>query len=467
MNNKIITRFAPSPTGYLHIGNIRTALYGWLYARKYNGKFILRIEDTNNINSNKKYSDYILYILEWLGLYWDEKIYYQSKRIDIYNKIINYMLINNLAYKCYCSNKRINYLYKKCIKKNIKFKYDRYCRNPRNKRKNKNLNYVVRFKNPLSGNLLFKDLLYGNIIINNENLDDIIIKRSNGLPTYNFCVVVDDYYMSITHIIRGEDHISNTPKQINIIKSLNYRIPNYLHLPIILDNNCNKLSKKNSFFNIQNYIDNGFLPDSILNYLLRLGWSYKNYEIVHFNQMKYLFNLNRLNKSPCILNIKKMLWLNKYYLSKISYNKFINYFNNYIINNKIYLDNIKNISEIISFILPKSYLIKDVVDFCTIFNKKKILNNSLINKYKSKYSYLILKKFYNILKYQNIWDQLNVDLNINILLNKFKYLNKKYIYKILHIFITGNINSPSINKIILFLKKKNILIRLRYFLVYR
>ncbi len=465
-NNNIVTRFAPSPTGYLHIGNIRTALYSWLYSKKNNGKFILRIEDTDFNNSKNIYSDHIIYILKWLGLYWDEGPYYQSKRIDIYKDIINYMLINNLAYKCYCSQKRLINLRNLYNKQNIKFKYDRYCRN-RIKYNIENINkYVVRFKSPLYGQVNFKDLLYGNISINNNQLDDFIIQRSNGVPTYNFCVVVDDYFMSITHVIRGEDHINNTFKQINIIKSLNFNIPKYIHLPMILDNYGNKLSKKNSFLNINSYIENGFIPDSILNYLLRLGWSYKNYEIIHFNEMKYLFDLKKLNKSPCRLNINKMLWLNKYYLSYISYNKFIKYFNNYIILNKIYLDKIKNISEIISFILPRSYLIKDVVDFCLIFNKKICLNILLIKKYKNKFSLLILKKIYHFFLKLKKWNYNNIILCLNLLFNKFNFLKKKYIYIILHIFITGKIKSPNISIIILYLKKKKFLLRIRYSLFF-
>lgn len=301
----VITRFAPSPTGFLHIGNIRTAFFSWLYSRKNNGKFILRIEDTDINRSNKNYSDYIFYILEWLGLYWDEGPIFQSNRLSFYKEIINKMLIKGLAYKCFCSKERINRLRYICKKKKIKPIYDRFCRN-KDFFSKKNKCYVIRFKNNIKGKIFFNDIIYGKISINNYELDDFVIQRSNGIPTYNFCVSVDDYYMNITHVIRGNEHINNTPKQINILNSLNYKLPFYAHLPIILDKNKKKLSKRNINSNIFNYINNGFLPESILNYIIRLGWSYGNKEIFNINEMKYLFNLKDINKSPCIINIDKL-----------------------------------------------------------------------------------------------------------------------------------------------------------------
>ncbi len=460
MITNIITRFAPSPTGYLHIGNIRSALYSWLYARKNNGKFILRIDDTEYNKLNKKYSDYILYSLEWLGLYWDDKVYYQSDRIEKYINIINYMLSNNLAYKCFCSVDRLNYIRNICIKKGLKPKYDNFCRN-----KNfnyKNIPYVVRFKNPLNKNISFNDIIFKKIIFNNNQLDDFIIQRSNGIPTYNFCVVIDDYDMSISHIIRGEDHINNTPKQINILKSLKYNIPKYIHLPIILDENKKKISKKNFLFNIKNYIYNGYLPISILNYLLNLGRFCINNKFNSIYEMKYINNLFGLNKSPCIVNNKKILFLNKYYLNNISYKKIKFYFKYFIINNKILLNNIKNLDEIISFILVRSYSIKDIVNFCLIFNNKIYFNPLLILKYTNKNSLLILLYLYKNIFNLLVWDIRNINLCIKKIIKKFKKIKIDYIFKILHFFITGKEFSPSIIKIIFLFKKKNILMRLKY-----
>lgn len=463
--NNIITRFAPSPTGYLHIGNIRTALYSWLYAKKNNGKFIIRIEDTNIYKCEKKYYDYIFYILEWLGLYWDDKPYYQSDRIDLYNSIIDYMINNNLAYKCYCSIDRLNKIKKICIKKGIKPKYDRFCRNKdfffNNKKK-----YVVRFKNPLYGKVIFNDSVFKKIKINNIDLDDIIIKRSNGLPTYNFCVVVDDNDMSISHIIRGEDHISNTPKQINILNSLNYICPKYIHLPMILDLNNKKLSKSNFSYNILNYINEGFIPESLLNYILYLGLSSNNNnnDLININYMKYIFDINKINKSPCILNINKIIWYNKYYINNLSHKKIYDYFLSFLKIRKYKLNIIKNIYEIISFILPRSKSLNDIYNFCIIFNKYIYLNINKYFIYFNKSSFKILLFFFKKINYIKKFNYNNVKIIIDFLIKKYIFLEKKYIYNILYLFIIGNISGPNIINIIILLKKKKLIFRLKYFL---
>ncbi len=459
--NNVITRFAPSPTGYLHIGNIRTALYSWLYARKNNGCFFLRIEDTDINRNNKKYISYIFYILEWLGLYWDNKPIYQSERIDFYREIIYYMLDKNLVYKCYCDHNRLKKIREICLLNKIKPRYDNYCREKNFNIKNKP--YVIRFKNFLKGKVLFKDIVFGDIKINNNELDDFIILRSNGIPTYNFCVVIDDYNMSITHVIRGEDHINNTFKQINIIKSLNYNIPNYIHLPLILNENGNKLSKRNLSSNIDKYIKSGFLPESILNTLLRLGWSYKNNEIFHIHEMKRLFNLTNIKKSSSILNFKKLLWINKYYISNISYKKLFIYLKNFFILNNIKIPKLNNFSEIVSFILPRSFLLQDIYNFCIIFDNNYFFldRNKMSEFYKNifiKLLFFFKKKFCMLY----LWNINNIN---KIIFNSFKIfttLNKKYIYTALRFFLTGKICTINISTIILFLGKSKVEFRLNY-----
>ncbi len=459
--NNIITRFAPSPTGYLHIGNIRAALYSWLYAKKNNGKFFLRIEDTDLTRNNKKYIDYIFYILEWLGLYWDNKPIYQSKRINLYREIILDMLNKNLVYKCYCSNKRLKRVYQNCLLKNLKPRYDNYCRDKNFNIKNKS--YVIRFKNPLYGDILFKDIIFNKIKINNSELNDFIILRTNGLPTYNFCVVIDDYYMNITHVIRGEDHISNTPKQINIIKCLNYKIPNYAHLPIILDEKGKKLSKRNSTSNIKKYLEDGFLPEAILNYLLRLGWSFKNNEIFHIHEMRFLFSLNNIKRSSCILNFKKLIWINKYYISNLSYKKIQFYLKNFFLFNNINISNINNFSEIISFISFRSNLLKDISDFCLLFDNKYFTLNKY---YLSKFNKNIFKKmlffFKNNFSKLISWNLYDINKIIFSSFEKFCFLDKKKIYKFLRFFLTGKIITPNISIIIFLLKNDKVQYRLNF-----
>ncbi len=460
--NKVITRFAPSPTGYLHIGNIRTALYSWLYARKNNGKFILRIEDTNFCKYNKKYIDSIFYILEWLGLYWDDKPFYQSERLDLYKYIVNKMLKKNLAYKCYCSSERLNKLRYLCKKNNTKYFYDGYCRNKYINYKD-NVPYVVRFKNPKFGNVIFKDVVFGKIKIKNKFLDDIIIQRSNGFPTYNLCVVIDDYYMSISHVIRGEDHLSNTPKQINILNSLNYKNHIYVHLPMILSNDRKKLSKRNLESDIKKYINEGILPEAILNYLFILGWSYKNYELINIYEMKYLFNFYNLNKSSCIFNYKKLIWFNKYYISNINFNKLIYYIKYFFLKKNININNIYKFNEIISFYSKRCYKLSDMSDFCLIFiNRSYLINKKEILKYVNKYSYKIINYFFfRYLKLKNI-DLININYIINILLKKFFFLKKNKIFYILRYFLTGKSFTPNLSIIIYFLGNNEIKYRLNY-----
>ncbi len=459
--NNIITRFAPSPTGYLHIGNIRAALYSWLYARKHNGKFFLRIEDTDFKRSNKKYIDYIFYILEWLGLYWDDRPIYQSDRINLYKEIILDMLNKGLAYKCYCNTKRLQKIIKDCLLNNIKPRYDNYCRDRNLNIKNKS--YVVRFKSPLNGSVLFKDLVFNKIKFNNDELNDFVILRSNGLPTYNFCVVVDDYYMNVTHIIRGEDHISNTPKQINLMKCLNFNIPNYVHLPIILNEKGKKLSKRNLSSDIRKYLKYGFLPEAILNSLLRLGWSYKNNEIFHIHEMKYLFDLNSIKKSSCILNFKKLLWINKYYISKLSYNKIYFYLKNFFIFNNINISNVNNFPEIISYICYRSYLLRDISDFCLIFdNNYFILNKNYLLKFNKNIFVKVLIFLKKKIIAVSLWNISNINKIILKLFKKFYFLDKKKIYESLRFFLTGRMITPNISIIIFLLKKNKVKFRINY-----
>ncbi|CUX96045.1 Glutamate--tRNA ligase [Candidatus Gullanella endobia] len=313
---KIKTRFSPSPTGYLHIGGIRTALYSWLLARNLGGKFILRIEDTDFKRSTQSAIDIIIDSMNWLNLDWDEETYFQTKRFKRYNAIINDMLSKSIAYYCYCSKERLDTLRKAQIARGEKPHYDGRCYESHVYHK-KNKPCVVRFRNPKNGFVVFNDLIRGPIKFNNQELDDLIIRRTDGSPTYNFCVVVDDYDMAITHVIRGEEHINNTPRQINILKSLGAPIPKYAHVSMILGKDGKKLSKRHGAVGIMQYRDDGFLPEALLNYLVRLGWSYGNQEIFSLNEMKKFFSLKSISKSASTFNTEKLLWLNHYYINHL------------------------------------------------------------------------------------------------------------------------------------------------------
>lgn len=307
----IRTRFAPSPTGYLHIGGVRTALYSWLYARKNNGKFILRIEDTDLERSTPEAVEAILEGMHWLGLDYDEGPYYQTQRFEQYKAVLQQMLADGNAYRCYCSKERLEQLRTMQMANKVKPRYDGYCRD---KHQNLDQPYVIRFKNPQEGDVIVDDQVHGHVIFQNSELDDLIIARSDGAPTYNFTVVVDDWDMQITHVIRGDDHLNNTPRQINMLNALGAKPPIYAHVPMILGSDGKKLSKRHGAVNVTQYRDNGFLPEALLNYLVRLGWSHGDQEIFSCEEMISLFDIKDLNKSPAAFNLEKLLWLNQHYL---------------------------------------------------------------------------------------------------------------------------------------------------------
>ncbi len=455
----IITRFAPSPTGYLHLGNIRTAIFSWLFARKNNGKFLIRIEDTDINRCKDKYIDNIFFILEWLGIYWDDKPVYQSKRLDIYKEVINMLLNKGLAYKCYCTLDRLLKVKNIYLNKKKKPIYDGFCRN--NIKDILNKKYVIRFKNFNRNNIYFNDEIFGNIKFNKFYLDDFIIQRSNGIPTYNFCVVVDDFYMSISNIIRGCEHINNTPNQINLINSLCFNIPKYCHLPLLLDENNKKLSKRNKLSNLNYYINKGFLPDSIINYLLRLGWSYKNLEIFNINDIKKFFIFKNFNKSPCIINYKKILWINKFYISNLNKDKLIFYLKPFFIKNNIDINSIKNLHEFIFLIINRVFLLMDIVNFYILINNIFDISYKFLYKYKLYYVKEIIYFFKNKLNKIIFWSLSNIRIIINKTFKKFSY--NKNIFKILRYILIGKELGLNLDIIIFILKKDNVLLRLNKF----
>ncbi len=311
------TRFAPSPTGYLHIGGARTALFSWLYARKHKGYFVLRIEDTDRERSTQEAVDVILEGMQWLGLTHDEGPYYQTQRMDRYKEVIQQLLDNGHAYKCYCSKEELEAMREQQMANKEKARYDRRCRDlttpPAGR---EDIEPVIRFKTPLEGEVVINDHVKGQIVIKNQELDDLIIARGDGTPTYNLVVVIDDLDMGMTHIIRGDDHLNNTPRQINIIRAMGADIPEYAHLPMILDEKGAKLSKRHGAANLLNYREEGYLPEALLNYLVRLGWSHGDQEIFSIEEMTELFELDDINKSASSINPDKLLWLNQHYIKE-------------------------------------------------------------------------------------------------------------------------------------------------------
>jgi glutamyl-tRNA synthetase len=312
--SSVITRFAPSPTGLLHIGGVRTALFSWLYARRMGGKFILRIEDTDLERSTPEAVQVILEGMKWLGLDHDLGPYYQTQRFDRYRQVIAEMLEAGTAYHCYCSKQDLDAMRAEQQARKEKPRYDGRCRHGRGPGPQSGNQPVVRFKNPEEGATVVEDVVHGAVTFQNKELDDLIIARSDGTPTYNFCVVVDDADMNVTHVIRGDDHLNNTPRQMNMLLALGKQPPVYAHVPMILGPDGAKLSKRHGAVSVLEYQEQGYLPEALLNYLVRLGWSHGDQEFFTVPEMIAAFDVRDINRAASALNPEKMLWLNQQHL---------------------------------------------------------------------------------------------------------------------------------------------------------
>ncbi len=306
------TRFAPSPTGVLHIGSVRTALFCWLYARHHGGQYVLRIEDTDRERSTAENVEAILDGLAWLGIDADEGPFYQSQRFDRYREVVDDWLASGRAYHCYCSRERLTEVRERQMEAGEKTRYDGHCRD--GAEPVPGVSPVVRFRNPADGEVVIDDLVRGRVVFSNTELDDLIIARSDGAPTYNFTVIVDDHDMRITHVIRGDDHLNNTPRQMNMLAALGVEPPRYAHLPMILGPDGAKLSKRHGAVDVRDYREQGYLPEALLNYLVRLGWSHGDQEVFSVDEMIALFDIADVNQSASAFNPEKLLWLNQQYI---------------------------------------------------------------------------------------------------------------------------------------------------------
>ena len=355
------SRFAPSPTGFLHIGGARTALFAWLWARKNKSNFVLRIEDTDKERSTQASVDAILDGLDWLCLDYDEGPFFQSDRYDRYNEVIQDLLSKGQAYYCDCSKERLEQMRENQIAKKEKPKYDGCCRHKSLK------SGVIRFLNPDTGSVSFYDYVKGKVSIANSELDDLVISRSDGTPTYNLTVVVDDHDMNIECIIRGDDHLNNTPKQINLYEALGWSIPKFAHVPMILGSDGSRLSKRHGAFNLLLYRDEGFLPNALLNYLVRLGWSNGDQEIFSIDEMIELFELENINKSPASFNHEKLDWMNQSYIKTISLSQLVHHLSWYLNQLDINLDNGPSINDLVEFLRERSKSLVEMAKSCEMF----------------------------------------------------------------------------------------------------
>ncbi|MGK9451106.1 glutamate--tRNA ligase [Acidithiobacillus caldus] len=311
----VCTRFAPSPTGYLHIGGVRTALYSWLHARRLKGRFVLRIEDTDLERSTPEATAAILEGMEWLGLHWDAGPFYQTQRMDRYREVLAQMLAAGSAYYCYCSKEELEAMREEQRARKEKPRYDGRCRTRHEPRPG--VQPVVRFRSPDRGETVVEDLIHGTVRFQNAELDDLIIARADGTPTYNFCVVVDDWDMGITHVIRGDDHLNNTPRQMQILQALGATPPVYAHVPMILGPDKQKLSKRHGAVSVLEYREEGYLPEALLNFLLRLGWAHGDQEVFSIAEMIDLFRIEEVHRAASAFNPEKLLWLNAQHIQAL------------------------------------------------------------------------------------------------------------------------------------------------------
>ena len=359
---KVATRFAPSPTGPLHIGGVRTALFNWLYSKNQNGNFYLRIEDTDKERSKNEYKKQIIQSLKWIGINQDGEEYIQSKKIDAHIKIANELLKNGHAYKCYCSNEEIEEQKKRSRQKKIPYIYDRKWRDKNEVNAPKDIKPVIRFKSKIKGSTILKDLVQGDVEIKNNTIEDFIILRNDGTPTYNLSASVDDHQMNMTHIIRGDDHKINTFKQIQIYQAMKWELPSFAHIPLIHTTEGKKLSKRDKASTLDDYSKIGIMPDALRNYLLRLGWSFKDKEIFTLEESIEHFNLEGIGKSPSKLDMSRILSMNEHYIKSIDENNLFSQFIEYcrLFKNEIKSDKQDKIKKSLTFLKNKAKTLEDI-----------------------------------------------------------------------------------------------------------
>ena len=458
---KVATRFAPSPTGPLHIGGVRTALFNWLYSKNHNGKFFLRIEDTDKERSKEEFKLQILNSLKWIGINHDGEEYIQSKNIESHIKVVNKLLETGNAYKCYCSSDEIEEQKLRAKQKKIPYIYNRKWREKSEKEAPQDVKPVIRFKSKIEGSTKINDLVQGDIEIENNTIEDFIILRRDGTPTYNLSASVDDHIMDMTHIIRGDDHKINTFKQIQIYEALQWEKPLFAHIPLIHTLEGKKLSKRDNASTIDDYEKIGIMPDALRNYLMRLGWSYKDKEIFSLEESIKYFNLEGIGKSPSKLDMSRILSMNEYYIKNKSNDDLFQSFEEYCKNFKENINNEKLniIKKSLTFLKNKAKTMEDIYN-----NSKFIINDEIIIE-KAEMGLLtenaknIIKSFMKKVNEIEVFNKETLEPIINNLISE-NQTNFKGVGQPLRIILTGSKFGPGIYDIIISLGKKRVLDRL-------
>jgi len=458
----VATRFAPSPTGPLHIGGVRTALFNWLFSKNNKGKFYLRIEDTDKERSKEEYKKQIVDSLNWIGINHDDKEYIQSKNINKHKEIAEELLKNGFAYRCYCSEEEIKEQKEKCKKKEIPYVYNRKWREPKDLEIPKNVKPVIRFKSKISGNSVVRDLVQGEINITNSIIEDFIILRQDGSPTYQLSAVVDDHLMKITHVIRGDDHKINTFKQKQIYEAMKWNVPEFAHIPLIHSEKGSKLSKRDKASTIDDYIKIGILSDSLRNYLLRLGWSHKDKEIFNLDESIKFFDLKGVGKSPSKLDMSRILSLNEHYIKHIDEKELFKFLKIYSQKFKKSIDSSKEDSLIksLNFLKNKAKTLEDIYQNSQYILQDNIQISPEDSKLLDNSSKNIIKDFLDEFEKMSKITKENLEKTVNGLIDKHK-TNFKGVGQPLRIVLTGSRFGPGIYNIILSLSKDVVIRRLK------
>jgi len=458
----VATRFAPSPTGPLHIGGVRTALFNWLFSKNNKGKFYLRIEDTDKERSKIEYKNQIIKSLKWIGLDYDDKEYIQSQNINKHSEVANKLLEKGFAYRCYCSEKEIEEQKEKAKKAKMHFVYNRKWRDPKGIDIPKDVEPVVRFKSKISGNSIIKDLVQDEINISNSTIEDFIILRKDGSPTYQLSAVVDDHEMKITHVIRGDDHKINTFKQKQIYEAMKWNIPKFAHIPLIHSNEGKKLSKRDNTSTVSDYIKIGILPEALRNYLLRLGWSHKDKEIFNLEESIKYFNLSGVGKSPSKLDMDRILSINEYYIKNFNEKELYEVFKKYSSEYKKKIEDKfdKNLINSIHFLKNKAKTLEDIYKNANYIINKNITISKEDLALLDETSKKIIKSF--LYDYENIdkIDKAKLEKIVKNLISSNK-TNFKGVGQPIRIALTGSRFGPGIYDIILSLEKSEVISRLK------
>ena len=457
--SKVATRFAPSPTGPLHIGGIRTALFNWLFSKNQNGIFHLRIEDTDKERSKEEYKQQIIQSLQWIGIKPDKEEYIQSTKVGKHIEIAKKLLEKGFAYKCYCTEKEIEEEKTRAKQKKLPYIYNRKCRDLKDTPKN--IDPVIRFKSKIEGNSILNDLVQGKVNIENSNIEDFIILRKDGTPTYNLSAAVDDKDMEITHIIRGDDHKINTFKQMQIFERMNWKLPTYAHIPLIHTSEGKKLSKRDKASTLDDYKKVGIMPDALRNYLLRLGWSFQDKEIFTLEESIKHFNIEGIGKSPSKLDMSRILSMNEHYIKNMNENDLFDHLIKYFESYKDKIDNKgKKIKKCLSFLKNKAKTLEDIYNNAQYIIKDKIQISTEDIKLLDNLSKTILKDFLKEFEKLSNINKENLEKIINDLIKNNK-TNFKGVGQPLRIALVGSKFGPGIYDIILSLDENEVIERLK------